>query len=262
MNDGVRIERHGPVLEVTIDRPKANAIDNTTSHRLGEVFCDYRDDDELLCAILTGAGDRIFCAGWDLKDAVESGAHEDDDLGPGGFAGLTELWDLDKPVIAAINGVAVGGGFELALACDLIVAVEGATFSLPETAIGVAADAGGIQRLPRRIPHHIAMDMLLTGRKMNMQEAVHWGLVNYVVDREDLRPKVYDLAHQICDGAPLSIRAIKEILRGIDGMSEREAFEAVNRRDFPTHQKMLHSEDHEEGPRAFVEKRKPNWKGR
>ncbi|MFV1989046.1 MAG: enoyl-CoA hydratase-related protein, partial [Gemmatimonadota bacterium] len=181
---------------------------------------------------------------------------------PGGFAGLTELWDLDKPVIAAINGVAVGGGFELALACDLIVAVEAATFSLPETSIGVAADAGGIQRLPRRIPRNIALDMLLTGRKMDAAEAARWGLVNYVVDREDLRPKVYELADAIVGGAPLSVRAIKEILRGTDGMSEREAFEAVNRRDFPTHERMLRSEDHEEGPRAFVEKRKPKWRGR
>jgi crotonobetainyl-CoA hydratase len=262
MSDGVRVERHGAVLEVTIDRPPANAIDNATSHRLGEIFCDYRDDEGLLCAILTGAGDRIFCAGWDLKAAVGEGAHEDDDLGPGGFAGLTELWDLDKPVIASINGAAVGGGFELALACDLMVAVETATFSLPETSIGVAADAGGIQRLPRRIPRNIALDMLLTGRKMDAREAARWGLVNYVVDREDLRPKVYDLAHAIVEGAPLSVRAIKEILRGTDGMSEREAFEAVHRRDFPAHERMLHAEDHEEGPRAFVEKRKPRWKGR
>ncbi len=261
MRESLRVERRGKVLEVTIDRPPVNAIDNATSQALGEVFCDFRDDADLMCAIITGAGDRIFSAGWDLKAAVE-GAHEDDDLGPGGFAGLTELWDLHKPVIAAVNGVAVGGGVELILACDLVVAAENATFSLPETAVGVVADAGGLQRLPRRIPRNIALDMILTGRKITTEEAARWGLVNYVVATERVLPRARELANKVAEGAPLSIQATKEILRGTDGRSEREAFEAIGRREFPIHKRMLHSEDHEEGPRAFTEKREPVWKGR
>lgn len=261
MTESLRIERRGRVLEITLDRPRVNAIDNGMSRALGQLFCEFRDDDDLLCAIITGAGDRIFSAGWDLKAAVD-GAHEDDDLGPGGFAGLTEIWDLYKPVIAAVNGIAVGGGVELALACDLIVAAEGATFSLPETAVGVVADAGGLQRLPRRIPRNIAFDMLLTGRKMTMAEAARWGLVNYVVPAEEVLPRARELADTIVEGAPLSIQATKELLRGTDGMSEHEAFEAIGRREFPIHRQMLQSEDHAEGPRAFVEKRRPVWKGR
>ncbi len=260
-DEDVRIERRGQVLEVTIDRPPANAIDHATSRALYEVFSGFRDDEELLCAIVTGAGDRIFCAGWDLK-AAAAGAHEDDERAPGGFAGLTELWDLYKPVIAAVNGVAMGGGFEIALACDLVVASETATFALPETAVGVAADAGGIQRLPRRIPRNIAVEMLLTGRKMTMEEAERWGLVNRVVPPAEVLPTARSLADRIVEGAPLSVQAIKELLVGTDGLSERGAFEAIGRRDFPVHRVMLGSEDHEEGPRAFAEKRKPIWKGR
>src|SRR5262249_39111887 len=156
--NSVRVEKQDGVWEITLDRPKANAIDTATSVALGEVFIAFRDDPAARCAILTGAGTRFFSAGWDLKEAaVEENA---DDYGPGGFAGLTELFSLEKPVIAALNGLTVGGAFEMALACDLIVAAEGVELFLPEATIGVIPDAGGILRLPRRLPRAIAMEMM------------------------------------------------------------------------------------------------------
>jgi crotonobetainyl-CoA hydratase len=261
MSEALKIERRDHVLEVVLDRPKANAIDAATSREMGEVFARYRDDDELRCAIVTGGGEKIFSAGWDLKAASE-GETEAEDQGVGGFAGLTELFDLNKPVIAAVNGLAIGGGFELALACDLIIAAEHAAFSLPETSVGVVADVGGVQRLPRRLPYHIAMELLLLGRRMPASEAAHYGLVNAVVPADQLMEKAREWAQLIVDGAPLSVRSIKELVRGLDGMSVKEAFAAVKSGRFPTYEAMLVSEDHEEGPRAFAEKRKPVWKGR
>lgn len=261
MTDEVRAETRDAVLEVTIDRPKANAIDAATSRELGRIFEKFAADDSLLVAILTGAGRRIFSAGWDLKAATE-GESESTDYGSGGFGGLTENFRLDKPVIAAINGIAVGGGVEIALACDLIVAAEHATFSLPETSVGVAADAGGLQRLPRKIPANVANEMLLTGRKLDAQEACRLGLVSYVTPPDGVMPKARELAERIAEGAPLAVRSIKEVLRGIEHMNMEQAFGAIRERRFPTYAAMLDSEDHEEGPRAFIEKRPPRWKGR
>ncbi len=262
MSNAVKIERAGKVLSITLDRPKANAIDAVTSRKLGATFASFRDDPELLVAVITGAGDRIFCAGWDLKAAALEGLSEDDDYGAGGFAGLTEMFDLDKPVIAAVNGIAVGGGVELILACDLVVAADHATFSLPETFVGVAADGGGLQRLPRKMPINIAMDMLLTGRKMDMEEAQRHGLVNYLVPKAEVLTRAGELARHIATGAPLSVRAIKEVVNGSIDMSVEQAFAATRERRFPIYAAMLESEDHEEGPRAFAEKRKPVWKGK
>ncbi|MCZ6523970.1 MAG: enoyl-CoA hydratase-related protein [Alphaproteobacteria bacterium] len=262
MTDAVRLERRGQVAEITLDRPKANAIDALTSRALGEAFLAFRDDDELRVAIITGGGERIFSAGWDLRAAAEHGEDESTDYGRGGFAGLTELFDLNKPVIAAVNGVAVGGGFELALACDLIVAAEHAEFFFPETRIGVLADAGGVQRLPRRLPYFIAMEMLLTGRRMGAAEAAGYGLVNAVVPGAEVMAKARELAATIAAGAPLAVQAIKEVVRGIEAASVEDAFAAVASRSFPVYARMLTSEDHEEGPRAFAEKREPNFKGR
>lgn len=262
MTDPIRISERDGVLEIVLDRPKANAIDAATSRRMGEVFVRFRDDPALRVAIVTGAGEKIFSAGWDLKAAATGDLTEDSDYGAGGFAGLTELFDLDKPVIAAINGLAIGGGFELAMACDLIVAAEHAAFALPETQIGVAADAGGLQRLPRQLPYRVALELLLLGRRMPAAEALHHGLINAVVPADQVMARARDWARMIVDGAPLSVRAIKEVLRDSEKMSIAETFQAIRERRFPVHAAMLRSEDHAEGPRAFAEKRKPNWKGR
>ena len=261
MSDPVRVRRRGHVLEVTLDRPPANAIDAATSIRMGEAFSDFRDDDELRVAILASTGERIFSAGWDLKAAVE-GEHERMDYGEGGFGGITELWDLTKPVIAAVNGLAVGGGCEIMLAADLIVASEGAELWFPETRLGNVPDAGGLQRLPRRLPRNVAMEMLLTGRRMGAPEAHEWGLVNWVVPPDQVLAKAREVADHLARNAPLSMQAIKEVVRGIEGLSMRDAFEAVQEGRFPAYERMLISEDHEEGPRAFTEKREPNFKGR
>ena len=261
MSKSVKTTRDGNILHVVLDRPKANAIDAATSHELGGVFARFRDDDSLIVATLTGGGSKFFSAGWDLK-AAAGGESEADDYGVGGFAGLTEMFDLNKPVIAAVNGMAVGGGFELVLACDIIVASELAVFMVPEIRVGNMADAGGVQRLPRRLPHHIAMEMLLTGRRMYAAEAAHHGLVNYIVAQEDVVERAAEIARVIAAGAPLSVQAVKEAVREMETMSQEQAFRVVRARGMPMYAKMLVSEDHEEGPRAFTEGREPVWKGR
>jgi crotonobetainyl-CoA hydratase len=250
------------VLEITLDRPKANAIDAATSLYMGNAFATFRDDDSLRVALVTGAGDKFFSAGWDLKSAAR-GAEDGQDWGPGGFAGLTELFDLNKPVIAAINGIAVGAGFELALACDLIVAAEHAEFFLPETALGIMADSGGVQRLPRRLPYFVAMDLLLTGRRMKAAEAAHYGLLNSVVPGSDLMGRARSLAYEIAEKAPLSVAALKEVVRATEHLSIEQAFALTRSRTLPGYQRMLTSEDFREGPRAFAAgKRKPKFVGR
>ncbi len=261
MSQSVTTSRDGQILHVILDRPKANAIDAATSRELGEAFAHLRDDDSLIVATVTGGGDKFFSAGWDLK-AAAGGKGEGDDYGVGGFAGLTEMFDLNKPVIAAVNGMAVGGGFELALACDIIVASEQTVFMFPELNVGNMADAGGVQRLPRRLPHHVAMDMLLTGRRMNAEEAARYGLVNYVVAHDQVVNRAKEIARVIAGGAPLSVQAIKEAVRSMENMSVEEAFQAVHTRNMPAYVRMLGSEDYLEGPRAFAEGRQPIWKGR
>ncbi len=260
MNDGLKVSRSRQILEVILDRPKANAIDAAASRAMGELFSEFRDDPTLRVAIITGAGDKFFSAGWDLSAAAQ-GEPIDADYGPGGFAGLTELHDLNKPVIAAVNGMAVGGGFELALSCDLIVASEQAEFFLPEVFVGLIADAGSF-RLPRRLPHQIAMEMLLTGRRMDAAEAQGWGLVNAVVPLDDLMDRARQYADAMIRAAPLAIAAVKEITRATEGLSVEACYALMRSGELKAYEKMLASEDAREGPRAFAEKREPVWQGR
>jgi crotonobetainyl-CoA hydratase len=260
MPDELRATRSGAILEVTLDRPKANAIDAATSRRMGDLFAAFRDDPDLRVAILTGAGERFFSAGWDLKAAAE-GEAVDSDFGQGGFGGLTELEGLNKPVIAAINGLAVGGGFELALACDLMVAAEHAEFFLPEARVGVLADAA-VVRLPRRVPQAIALELLLTGRRMGAEEALRWGLVNAVAPAGQVLDRARALAGEILKAAPLAVAALKETLRATEALSAASGYQLMRSGRLAAYQAMLNSEDAKEGPRAFAEKREPAWRGR
>ncbi|MFQ6023859.1 MAG: carnitinyl-CoA dehydratase [Acidiferrobacterales bacterium] len=261
MTDAVRLEHRDQVLEITLNRPKANAIDPATSRVLGNAFISFRDDPALRVAIVTAAGERFFSAGWDLK-AAAAGEGLDADYGPGGFAGLTEVFDLNKPVIAAVNGLAVGGGFELVLACDLVVAAEHAEFFLPELSIGLIPDGGGVLRLPRRLPHAVAAEMLMTGRRMPATEAARWGLVNKVVPATELMATARKLADQIVKGAPLALAALKEVMQATEDLNIEEAYRKMRGGDCVAYQQMLASEDIVEGPRAFAEKREPVWQGK
>lgn len=257
----VRMEVDDEVLLVTLDRPKANAIDVATSRALYAAFERLRHDDSLRVAVLTGAGDRFFSAGWDLK-AAASGESIDADHGPGGFGGLTEFTGLRKPVIAAVNGLALGGGFELVLAADLVVAAERAEFALPEVRVGMIADSGGALRLPRRLPPAVATEMLLTGRRMTALEAHRWGLVNRAVAGSALIDEAMGLAYDICSNAPMAVAAVKEVIEATEGLSVDDAYRLLRRGELPAYQAMLGSEDAKEGPRAFAEKRSPSWQGR
>ncbi len=260
MSDALQIRENGPILEVTINRPKANAIDNATSRAMGQIFSQFRDDPRLRVAILTAAGERFFSAGWDLNAAAD-GEELDGDYGVGGFAGITELHDLTKPIIAAVNGMAVGGGFEIALACDLIIAADHAQFFLPEIFVGLLADAASI-RLPKRLPYHIAMELLLTGRRMDAAEAARWGLVNAVVSQDSLMEKAREMANLIIEAAPLSIGAVKEVTAATASLTNEESYDLLRSGKLEIYEKMLHSADSKEGPRAFAEKRKPIWQGK
>ncbi|GIL00881.1 MAG: carnitinyl-CoA dehydratase [Alphaproteobacteria bacterium] len=256
----VRAVRRGKVLEVTLDRPKANAIDLATSRIMGEVFKAFRDDAKLRVALLTATGEKFFCPGWDLK-AAAAGDAVDGDYGVGGFGGLQELPDLNKPVVCAVNGICCGGGLELALSADIILAAEHATFALPEIRSGTVADAASI-KLPKRIPYHIAMEMLLTGRWLDAAEAHRWGFVNRVVPANELLKEARAMARLIADGPPLVMAAIKEIVREAEAMKFQDALNRVTRRQFRTVDALYGSEDLLEGFRAFAEKRDPKWKGK
>ena len=250
----------GHVLEVTLDRPKANAIDLATSRIMGQVFRDFRDDPNLRVAIVTAAGEKFFCPGWDLKAAADGDA-VDGDYGVGGFGGIQELPHLNKPIIAAVNGICCGGGLELALSADIILAAEHATFALPEIRSGTVADAASI-KLPKRISYHIAMEMLLTGRWLDANEAARWGLINHIHPAADLMAKAREMADMLAAGPPLVYAAIKEVVREAEDMKFQDALNKITKSQFKTVETLYRSEDQLEGARAFAEKRDPVWKGK
>ena len=256
----IKIETNGHILEVTIDRPKANAIDLATSRIMGEVFRDFRDDPSLRVAILTARNEKFFCPGWDLKAAADGDA-VDGDYGVGGFGGLQELRGMNKPVICAVNGICCGGGLEIALSCDIILAAEHASFALPEIRSGTIADAASL-KLPKRIPYHIAMEMLLTGRWLEAEEAARWGMINHVHKNEDLMQEARKMAELLASGPPLVYAAIKEVVREAEDMKFQDALNKITKSQFETIDRLYHSEDQLEGARAFAEKRDPVWKGR
>ena len=256
----IKTSERNHILEVKLDRPKANAIDLKTSQILGEIFTNFRDNPNLRVAIITGAGEKFFCPGWDLKAAADGDA-VDGDYGVGGFGGLQELRGLNKPVIAAVNGICCGGGLERALSADIILAAEHATFALPEIRSGTVADAASI-KLPKRIPYHIAMDMLLTGRWLDAEEAARWGLINYIYPAQKLMDEAYKLGELLASGPPLVYAAIKEVVREAENMKFQDALNKITNSQFESVEKLYRSEDQIEGARAFSEKREPQWKGR
>ncbi|MEM9576345.1 MAG: carnitinyl-CoA dehydratase [Pseudomonadota bacterium] len=258
--DPIKTRKDGMILEVTLDRPKANAIDLATSRIMGDVFRDFRDDAGLRVAIITGAGEKFFCPGWDLKAAAEGDA-VDGDYGVGGFGGLQELRGMNKPVIAAVNGICCGGGLELALSADMILAADHASFALPEIRSGTVADAASI-KLPKRIPYHIAMELLLTGRWFDPDEAKTWGLINEILPADRLMQRAWELARLLASGPPLVYAAIKEVVREAEDAKFQDMMNRITKRQLETVDVLYGSEDQLEGARAFAEKRDPVWRGR
>ncbi|MEO0329765.1 MAG: carnitinyl-CoA dehydratase [Pseudomonadota bacterium] len=265
MTSPIKTRTQGGILEVTLDRPKANAVDLETSRAMGKAFQEFRDDPDLRVAILTGAGEKFFCPGWDLKAASnvdgQDGDAVDGDYGVGGFGGLQELPRLNKPVICAVNGICCGGGLEIALSCDIILAAEHATFALPEIRSGTVADAASI-KLPKRIPYHIAMELLLTGRWMDAEEANRWGIVNHIHKADELLAKARETARLLESGPPLVYAAIKEVVRDAEDSKFQDCLNRITQRQLQTVDTLYGSHDMLEGFNAFTEKRNPVWTGK
>ena len=259
----VELHGEGRVLEIRMVKPKVNAICRRLSRSLECAALFLQDSEDYQLGILTSGHDRAFSAGMDFNESIASDGDEGVGAIRGGFGGITKLWDLKKPLIAAINAPAIGGGMELALACDLIVMAEHAYFELPELQRGLIPDGGGLQRLPRRIPYNVATAMIWTGQRMTAAEAMSWGLVHRTAPAEELRMLAFSIAQKMALDAPLAQQAFKEVLRNIDGMPDRDAME-IRGDSGPEYQafaRMLASDDMLEGQRAFLERRPPKWTG-
>jgi enoyl-CoA hydratase/carnithine racemase len=253
----VKYEKKDHLALVTFNRPEVmNAMHPPCHVEMDKVWDDFVADRNLWVAIVTGAGDKAFSAGNDLKYTA---THHGEPMPQwrGGFAGITDRYDIVKPIIAAVNGFALGGGLEIALACDIIIAAEHARLGLPEPRVGLMAGAGGVHRLPRHIPLKIAMGMMLTGRHITAAEALRWGLVNEVVPAKELMPTAERWAAEIMECSPLSIQASKE--QAYQGL--HRSIEEATAAKYPATSRLFKSHDVVEGPRAFAEKRKPNWRG-
>ena len=259
----VKYEKRGHLAHITLNRPEVmNALHPPCHLEMDSVWDDFVADKQMWVAILTGAGERAFSAGNDLKYTAEHpeqfrGGGEAAIRGKGGFAGITSRFDINKPIIGAVNGFALGGGFEIALSCDIIIAAEHARFGLPEPRVGLMAAAGGVHRLPRHIPLKIAMGMMLTGKHITAAEAHRWGIVNEVVPLKDLIATAERWAAEISECSPLSVQASKEAAMGGLGMPLHEAMA----KRYEATSKLFRSKDAIEGPLAFAQKRKPNWSG-
>ena len=258
----IQVEKDNHVTIVTINRPeRMNAVHPYTAIEMHNAFNEFEADDDQWVAIITGKGEKAFSAGNDLKFQAEHGGEKVRELrrqAPSGFGGLHKRTRCMKPLIAAVNGFALGGGFELALSCDLIIAASHASFGLPEPRVGLLAGAGGVHRLPRQIPYHIAMGVILAGKRLGAEEAHRYGLVNEVVESDKLMDTARDWANEILKGAPLSVQGSKEAsVLGL-GMSLDHALDSL----FPIQARLPETEDYVEGPRAFSEKRPPNWQGK
>lgn len=260
MSDFLKINKKGQILEIVIDRPKANALDAPACREMSRLFADFRDDPTLRVAILTGAGEKFFSAGWDLN-AVAGGEEYLGDFGEGGFGGFPLMTNLLKPVICAVNGWAVGAGFEMLLRADFVIAVEHARFMLPEVRIGVAPDVATFM-LPKLLPRQKALEILMTGRQFSPRELASLGLINEVVPADQLLERARALAQELLRAAPLSLAAVKEAVHLTENLTFEESCAALHSRTWPAFMKMLESGDAQEGARAFVEKRQPDWKGR
>jgi len=251
-------EKQEHIAKITMNRPAVmNAVHPPATAELSAIWDDAIADENVWVIILTGAGDKAFSAGNDLKYTATKG-FPSGPLPKGGFGGLTDRTDIWKPLIAAVNGFALGGGFEMALSCDIIIAADHARFGLPEPRVGLAALAGGVHRLPRQMPEKIALGYMLTGRHMTAREAHRWGIVNEVVPLTDLMVTAQRWANEILECAPLSVRATKQAAMMGLGLPLAQALAG----SYPAIKQMMSSEDVKEGPKAFAEKRKPNWRAK